>query len=64
MSNKKDYVDINKSGIYMDIETKEILIICPNCDSTEIWKCGFAIRRDGKVQLYQCKNCGSKFRGK
>lgn len=36
--------------------------LCPKCGSVDIWKSGFAIRTDGKVQVYQCKNCGSKFR--
>jgi transposase-like protein len=35
---------------------------CPKCKSKDIWKAGFAVRKDGKVQLYQCKKCGSKFR--
>lgn len=44
------------------VEQKIIHNTCSKCGSSDIWKCGFAIRRDGKVQLYQCKNCGSKFR--
>lgn len=39
-------------------------IKCPNCESIKIWKSGFAIRRDGKIQIYQCTKCGFKFRGK
>jgi len=35
---------------------------CPNCHSINTWKCGFVYRRTGKVQIYQCKDCGFKFR--
>lgn len=36
---------------------------CPksSCISTNIVKCGFQIKRGGKVQRYVCKDCGHTF---
>lgn len=32
--------------------------VCPKCGSAHLEKRGFNMRRNGKVQRYQCKNCG------
>lgn len=32
--------------------------ICPKCGSDHLEKRGFNMRRNGKVQRYQCQNCG------
>ncbi len=32
--------------------------VCPKCSSNKLEKRGFNTRRNGKVQRYQCKNCG------
>lgn len=32
--------------------------VCPKCASNRLEKRGFNTRRQGKVQRYQCKNCG------
>lgn len=37
--------------------------ICPSCGSHEYQRRGFALTQAGKYQRYQCKNCGSWFRG-
>lgn len=33
----------------------------PDCGSTDVWKSGFIIKRNGKIQRYQCKKCGKLF---
>jgi len=32
--------------------------VCPKCNSTQLERRGFNTRRNGKVQRYQCQNCG------
>lgn len=34
---------------------------CPKCGLSNIVKCGFQIKRGGKVQRYVCKDCGHTF---
>lgn len=32
--------------------------VCPKCESDKLERRGFNMRRNGKVQRYQCQNCG------
>lgn len=32
--------------------------ICPKCESSDLQKRGYNLRRNGKTQRYQCNNCG------
>nr|DAX93559.1 MAG TPA: DNA polymerase B [Caudoviricetes sp.] len=32
--------------------------VCPKCGSSNLERRGFNMRRNGKVQRYQCRNCG------
>ena len=34
---------------------------CPNCNSNQIRKCGWIVKKNGKTQRYQCKECGKEF---
>lgn len=43
-------------------EQKKSIIRCSRCGTKKVWKSGFAFRISGKVQVYQCKKCGHKFR--
>lgn len=36
-------------------------LVCPRCNSEEVWKDGIRNNVSGAVQRYQCKNCDSKF---
>lgn len=40
------------------------IVKCPKCNSNDLYKAGFVLLSTGKKQLYQCKKCGRKFRGK
>lgn len=44
----------NKSG-------SEIIIKCPMCNSSNIRKSGFVLKRSGKKQKYQCKEDAHTF---
>ena len=37
------------------------LMDCPKCESEDIVKSGFVLRKGGKVQRYQCNECGYPF---
>jgi DNA polymerase elongation subunit (family B) len=39
---------------------KETGGLCPNCSSSNIGKRGFSYSTNGKVQVYVCKDCGSR----
>jgi transposase-like protein len=43
----------------MDTEIEKLK--CPECGSTNTWKTGFVVRRKGKYQRHQCKDCGYEF---
>jgi transposase-like protein len=55
----KDAENYTYSDRYMEIEKQQIK--CPECGSTNTWKTGFVVRRKGKYQRHQCKNCGYEF---
>jgi predicted RNA-binding Zn-ribbon protein involved in translation (DUF1610 family) len=43
-----------------DVEAK-LRLKCPECGSQQIIKYGWRITRKGRLQKYQCKNCGHIF---
>ena len=37
------------------------MLVCPECSSSKTWKDGLRYTRDGEVQRYICRSCGSRF---
>ena len=49
--------DANANGAFGDVAC------CPNCGSEEFQQRGFAVTQVQKYRRYQCKGCGTWFRG-
>jgi integrase len=52
----------NGSNSHLKPQQKESIVVsCPECHSTRVWKDGFRKAQSGTVQRYLCRNCEYRF---
>jgi transposase-like protein len=57
---ERDALDRHITGNYGESQFADCRV-CPKCESEDIVKSGFVLRKGGKVQRYQCNECGYPF---
>jgi transposase-like protein len=56
---EREALDRHITGTFGESQFTEL--ICHKCGSDDIVKSGFVLRKGGKVQRYQCNECGYPF---